>query len=67
MGWLSGSYPASKEALVLSSLVFGKVTAQLAVTDGMRRPVSSGMLYAPKLSTGSKRGKYGLCVRREWR
>jgi hypothetical protein len=22
-----------------------------AVTDGMRRPVSDGMLYAPKLST----------------
>ncbi len=25
------------------------------VEDGMRRPVSDGMLYAPKLSTRSKR------------
>ena len=24
---------------------------QLALSDGMRRPVSDGMLYAPKLST----------------
>ncbi len=27
----------------------------LAKSDGMRRPVSDGMLYAPKLSTRSKR------------
>ena len=25
--------------------------SQLPLTDGMRRPVSDGMLYAPKLST----------------
>ena len=30
----------------------------LAITDGMRRPVSYGMLYAPKLSTRSKRTRF---------
>src|ERR1035441_8359409 len=28
--------------------------SQLSRTDGMRRPVSDGMLYAPKLSTCSR-------------
>jgi hypothetical protein len=28
---------------------------QLSQPDGMRRPVSDGMLYAPKLSTRLKR------------
>jgi hypothetical protein len=32
--------------------------AQLAKTDEMRRPVSGGMLYAPKLSTCSKHKRY---------
>jgi hypothetical protein len=31
------------------------VYACLLLSDGMRRPVSDGMLYAPKLSTRSKR------------
>ena len=39
-----------------SSLLIGteSIPCQLSLTDEMRRPVSDGMLYAPKLSTCSK-------------
>jgi hypothetical protein len=36
---------------------FSPITATiygLAIADGIKRPVSDGMLYAPKLSTCSK-------------
>ena len=47
--------------VTVEGFTLGKITdfeahfsPQMLLTDGMRRPVSDGMLYAPKLSTCSK-------------
>jgi len=50
----SGNHrPSSRGGTVHSCSLFTFWSGELIVkkTDGMRRPVSDGMLYAPKLST----------------